>query len=136
MSKAPVRRRVSLTGRGKTEEKRNVGPAPTPMPGHSSQVTQMVKEPSIKTVFNIREFELEKMRSNSKTIIVGRPGTGKSTLMSNIIRVSEKDFSTAVILSGSEDNNNFYSKIFPSLFIFHEYNEEVMNKIAQRQKLM
>ncbi len=38
-------------------------------------------------------------------------------------------------MSGSEDSNHFYSRIFPSSFVYNEYNEEVLEKFIKRQKI-
>lgn len=38
-------------------------------------------------------------------------------------------------MSGSEDSNHFYEKIFPSSFVYNEYNEDVLTKFIKRQKI-
>jgi hypothetical protein len=40
-----------------------------------------------------------------------------------------------MVMSGSEDSNHFYSRIFPSSFVFNEYNEEVITNFVKRQKI-
>lgn len=88
-----------------------------------------------KNELQIREFPLHKMNPNSKLVIIGKPATGKSTLIAQIINTFKHIFPTAMIFSGSEDNNHFYSKIFPDLYIHSEYSEEQIEKFRNRQKL-
>lgn len=83
----------------------------------------------------IHEFPLHKMHPISKIVIAGKPATGKSTLIDDIIRVFAHLFPVAKIFSGTEENNHFYRSKFPDLNIFSEYSEEEMEKFVKRQKL-
>lgn len=71
----------------------------------------------------------------SKTIIVGKPGTGKSTLIASLLYAKKHIFPVAIAFSGSEDSNGFYRKILPSSFVFNEYNEEQIKSFIRRQKI-
>jgi hypothetical protein len=89
----------------------------------------------------IREFPLHEMvcedtpKSNhSKIVIAGKPGSGKSVLIRDIVRTYSHRFPAAVVFSGTEDNNNFYKEMFQDLFIYSEYKEEIMEAIDSRQK--
>ncbi len=90
----------------------------------------------------IKSFDITKMRPNSKAVMIGPPGTGKSSLIDNIIYFLSHHFATAKIFSGTENENNFYEggnprkpKI-PAYYIWDELIEDEIIKFMQRQKLV
>lgn len=84
---------------------------------------------------DIHEFPLHEMKPNSKIVIIGKPATGKSTVIRDIVKTVRHIFPIAKIFSGTEENNHFYSQMFPDLYIFGEYSEEEMENFVKRQKL-
>jgi ABC-type dipeptide/oligopeptide/nickel transport system ATPase component len=86
----------------------------------------------------VSEFPLDEIKSesgnDSKIVIIGKPGSGKSVLIRDIVRTFAHKFPTGIVFSGSEDNNGFYGEMFDNLFIYSEYNEDVMRNIYLRQK--
>ena len=71
----------------------------------------------------------------SKILIVGKPGTGKSSLLASLLYAKKHIFPVAVAFSGSEDTNHFYKKILPSTFVFNEYSEDQLKSVIRRQKI-
>ncbi len=59
----------------------------------------------------------------------------KSTLIASLLYAKKDIFPCGLVMSGSEDSNHFYEKIFPSSFVYNEYNEEVIQKFIKRQKI-
>ena len=88
-----------------------------------------------KKEIEIHEFPLHEIKYNSKTVIIGKPATGKSTLIRDYIKALRHLYPTAKVFSGTEENNHFYSAMIPDLFIHGEYTEEEMENFAKRQKL-
>lgn len=86
-------------------------------------------------VIEIRELPIHKIKYNSKIVVVGKPATGKSTLTRDLIKVFRHMFPVAKIFSGTEENNHFYSSMFPDLYVHSEYSESEMEDFAKRQKL-
>ena len=97
-------------------------------------------------VYNINELDInmiapstEKMddadQGGSKIAIIGKPGTGKTTLIDSILYEKKHIFPVAMIMSGTEDCNGHYAKRFPSCMIYDDYNEEAQKKFVQRQKM-
>lgn len=86
-------------------------------------------------VTKIKEFPLHTMELNSKCIAIGSTKCGKSTLVEDTVQVYRHQFPVCGIISGSEDNNHAYSKIFPDLYIHTDYDEEILNNWEKRQKL-
>ena len=71
----------------------------------------------------------------SKIVVVGKPGTGKSTLIKALLYSKKHIFPIGMAMSGSEDSNHAYSEIMPTTFIYNEYNEEKLKDFVKRQKL-
>jgi len=71
----------------------------------------------------------------SKLVVIGKPGTGKSTLIDSILYYKRHIFPVGAVQSGTEDSNASWSKRFPSLFIFPKLDSRAIEKTIQRQKI-
>jgi hypothetical protein len=96
--------------------------------------------------FEIKELDLDTIRPSvntpkeiekggSKIFVIGKPGTGKTTLIASIMYHKRDVIPIAMIQSGSEDSNHFYKSFIPNTFIYNEYNEEKLANYIQRQKI-
>jgi hypothetical protein len=110
---------------------------------NKNQITNISSNESI---LEIKELNLELINPNtknynidsqggSKLVIIGKPGTGKSTLIASILYEKKGIIPVGKFVSGTEDSNNFYKEIAPSLFISNIYEEEDVEKFIKRQKL-
>jgi len=70
-----------------------------------------------------------------KLVVVGKPGTGKSSLIKALLYAKKHIFPVGVAMSGSEDSNHAYGEIMPSTFVYNEYNEDKVKDFIKRQKL-
>lgn len=77
----------------------------------------------------------DKDQGGSKIVVIGKPGTGKTTLITNILYHKKHIYPTALAISGTEDSNGHYSKLFPSTFVYNKLDTEVINNFIKRQKL-
>jgi len=80
-------------------------------------------------------FQDSNYNGGCKLVVVGKPGTGKSSLIKALLYAKKHIFPVGVAMSGSEDTNKAYREIMPSTFVFNEYNEEKIEEIIKRQKL-
>lgn len=97
-------------------------------------------------IINIQELDVdiipphtismnESEQGGSKIVVIGKPGTGKSTLIRSLLYEKRHIFPTGMIMSGTEDSNGFYGSFFPSSFIYNNYDEQRINSFINRQKL-
>lgn len=73
--------------------------------------------------------------TGSKIVIIGKPGTGKTSLITGLLYEKKHIFPIAQVYSGTEDSNHFYGKTFAPIFIFNSYEEKNMLKSVKRQKI-
>ena len=80
------------------------------------------------TKLYIKELNIELLQPNTKTymdpdqggckhVIIGKPGTGKSTLIASLLYSKKHIYPCGVVFSGTEDSNGFYKRMFPNTFI-------------------
>jgi hypothetical protein len=74
-------------------------------------------------------------QGGSKIVIIGKPGTGKTTLITSLLYEKSHIFPAGIAMSGTEDSNGHYSKIFPSTFVFNAFDKPVVDQFINRQKL-
>jgi len=94
-----------------------------------------------KTVY-IKEFDLNEMPPQSvednngvKLVVIGKPGTGKSSIISSIIDSKKHIIPVSQIFSGTEDSNHFYSLRFPPVTIFNDIKDLTpLENFVNRQK--
>ena len=76
-------------------------------------------------IVQIKELDLNTLypqhpkdtKNGSKYVIIGKPGTGKSTLIKSILYCKKHIFPVGKAHSGTEDSNGFFGEIQPKLFI-------------------
>lgn len=74
-------------------------------------------------------------QGGSKIVFIGKPGTGKSTLIRYILYSKMDIIPIAVAMNGTERSTNFYGDIFPPLFVYEKYNEHILEEFVKRQQL-
>lgn len=100
---------------------------------------------NVEREIKIKELNLDLIRPNAESIksnlggskitIIGKPGTGKSVLIKHLLYAKQNLIPTGLVISGSEDSNKFYSKLFPDLFIYDQFNLNIITKLKTRQKI-
>lgn len=71
----------------------------------------------------------------SKITVIGRPGTGKSFLITSLIYEKSMCFPVGIVMSGTEDSNHHYGQMFPPTFIYNGLDTDALKKFIKRQKI-
>lgn len=82
----------------------------------------------------IKKFKMKEMDLNSKVLIIGKPATGKSTLVKDIMYRHRSRFPCGIVLSGTEESSGDFNGMVPDLFIYGHYNQDAVNKLVARQR--
>ena len=72
----------------------------------------------------IDEWDMSKMRSDRSFTVVGRRGTGKTTLLKNILFHNRRKVDVGIGIVGSGDADELMNKIMPKTHVYREMNHE------------
>jgi len=81
----------------------------------------------------LKKFDPSKMADDKVCVFIGKRGTGKSTLVTDILWHKRK-IPSGIAMSGTEDGNGHYKQFIPDLFVYGDYNRDAVEKIIERQK--
>ena len=89
----------------------------------------------------ISELDLNTLRprnikdDGAKYVIIGKPGSGKTTIIDSLLYSKKHIIPVAQVFSGSEDSNGHYCKRICPLFVFNNLrNIKPVEKFISRQK--
>jgi hypothetical protein len=82
----------------------------------------------------LSKFDMKKIPQDAVVIFIGKRRTGKSTLVRDLLYYHQ-DMPVGTIISGTEECNKFFSKMFPSIFIYYEYSPVILDKFCKLQRL-
>lgn len=81
----------------------------------------------------LRRFDPSKIGDDKVCIFIGKRGSGKTTLVTDILW-HKKHIPVGVVMSGTEDGNHYYRQFVPDLFIHGDFSKETIEKVLERQK--
>jgi hypothetical protein len=82
---------------------------------------------------HLRKFRPDLIGDNRVCVFIGKRGTGKTTLVADIM-YHKRHMDTGVVFSATEESNAFWAKHVPDLFIYEDYDEEVAKNFVLRQR--
>jgi len=86
--------------------------------------------------FNMKNITFKPNENKGPVIVlIGRRDTGKSFLVRDLLYYHQ-DIPIGTVISGTEAGNGFYSTHVPKLFIYDEYDNKIIEKLLQRQKMV
>ena len=81
----------------------------------------------------LKKFDPGKIKDNVVVVFIGKRGTGKTTLVTDIL-YHKRHIPVGVVMSGTEEGNGHYSSYVPDSFIYPDYNRDVIERVIERQK--
>lgn len=97
-------------------------------------------------VFPIRELDLDminprpggKNKNSSKIVVIGKSGSGKSSLIRSLLYNKHRLIPCAMVFNGTEsivDPDDRYGKFIPSILIHEKLDPELIENFIRRQKI-
>jgi hypothetical protein len=83
----------------------------------------------------LKKFDMNTLKAGSVVVLIGKRETGKSFLVRDIL-YHHKDIPIGTIISGTEGANSFYSHMVPSIYIYGEYEPQIIDNVIKRQVLV
>jgi hypothetical protein len=81
----------------------------------------------------LKKFNPHGMADDKVCVFIGKRGTGKSTLITDIL-YHKRHIPAGIVLSATEDGNHHYKTFVPDLFIYGDYDKEAIERVLSRQK--
>lgn len=81
---------------------------------------------------DIKYFNPKAMKDGSVILVIGRRGTGKSTLIADLLSY-KRDIKRGVCVSATEQQNGFYKTHVPPCFVFNEYEDVILESLFDMQ---
>ncbi len=81
----------------------------------------------------LRKFDPTKIADDKVCVVIGKRGTGKSTLVTDLL-YHKRSIPAGIVMSATEEGNHYYKQFVPDLFIYGDYNKEAIEKVIERQK--
>jgi hypothetical protein len=103
--------------------------------GYDNIVTLNVNELNLEQINPNTHNFMDKNQGGSKIVVIGKPGTGKTTLITDLLYHKKHIFPVGMIFSGTEDSNGHYSKMFPPSFVYSKLHLDKLDDYIKRQKL-
>lgn len=81
----------------------------------------------------LKKFDPTTIGDNRTCIFIGKRGTGKTTLVTDILW-QKRHIPVGIVMSGTEEGNGHYGSFVPDAFIYSDYDRGVIEKIITRQR--
>ena len=81
----------------------------------------------------LKKFDPSKIPHDKVCVFIGKRGTGKSTLVTDIL-YHQRHIPCGIVMSGTEEGNSHYSSFVPAMFIHGKYSKEALERLIRRQR--
>lgn len=83
----------------------------------------------------LKKFDPSKIPDDKTCVFIGKRGTGKSTLVTDILW-HKRHLPAGIAMSGTEEGNGHFRQFIPDLFVYSKYDREAIEKLVARQKAL
>ncbi len=86
-------------------------------------------------MLKLKEFQLNSMSDAGVVAMVGRRGSGKSTILTNIM-YEKRRIPDGIGCSGSEESNGALARFMPETYIYNDYNKGAVQAAVDRARAL
>lgn len=83
---------------------------------------------------NIRPFTPSSLKPDATVLLLGKRGTGKSTLLRDLMYHVRDHFQFGIAMSPTEESNEMFSAVLPRSCVYTDFSEEAVGRILRYQK--
>lgn len=81
----------------------------------------------------LRKFDPRTIGDDKVCLFIGKRGTGKSTLVTDILYHKRK-IPYGIVMSATEEGNHYYKNYVPDLFVHNGYDKAAIERVIESQK--
>jgi energy-coupling factor transporter ATP-binding protein EcfA2 len=81
----------------------------------------------------LKKFDMRNIRDGSTILLIGRRGTGKSTVLADIFR-HFTSLPIGVVVSSTERANHYFEQFIPKMLIYDEFDSKILQRFMDRQQ--
>jgi hypothetical protein len=81
----------------------------------------------------LRRFDPRTIKDATICLFIGKRGTGKTTLMEDILYY-KRHIPTGVVMSATEESNATWGKHVPGLFVHNDYKPDLLKSVIKKQR--
>ena len=81
----------------------------------------------------LRKFDPSTIKDTSICVVIGKRNTGKSVLAKDIM-FHKRHIPAGVVMSATEEGNNFYGTWVPDSFIYNDFDRAVIENLIEQQR--
>lgn len=83
--------------------------------------------------YKLKKFNMDSIRDCSKSVFIGKPNCGKSTLVKDLL-YHKRHVPSATVICPTHRSNGAYTGLVPESCIFDEYDSTITEDIIRRQR--
>lgn len=90
-----------------------------------------VRAPAPEGTLRVRKFNIRSLKTDRRVLIVGKPGTGKSTLLKCLCYYVADRFDAALAMSPTQDSIDMFREFLPDSCIYEEFDGGKIQEIIK-----
>jgi len=83
----------------------------------------------------LKKFDITNIGDDKVVVLIGKRDTGKSFLVRDIL-FHHTGIPAGQVISGTEAANEFYSLMIPKMYVYEEFEANIIQRLLKRQRMM
>lgn len=83
--------------------------------------------------YKFRKFDLRKITRDSRCVFIGKSGSGKTVLLTDVM-YQHRDIPSGICITATQDGREAFAKNIPEMYIFSDYDKNIIQAIIDKQE--